>query len=98
MSRRNSTCAITNTRPGWDTRPVREAALAGQQGQLADEAARPELGDDDLIGTVWPNDLHFALQDDKQVVRRLPGLEEQVPSRVSSLGAERGHVRELGTR
>ena len=38
--------------PGLRDTAGQKAALAGQQGQLADEVARPERGDDDLLRAV----------------------------------------------
>ncbi len=82
------------------TRPAdaaaQRAALAGQQVQLADEAAAVVGDDHDRLGAVEANDLDFALEDDEQVEGRLAGLEQQLPCGGLPLAAERGDFRELG--
>ncbi len=72
------------------------ATLAGQQIQLADEAARPVRGDDGRVGAVEAHDLDLALEHDEQVVGRLAGLEQQLADTHRLLGPERGDLRELG--
>src|ERR1700680_43278 len=73
-----------------------EAALAGQQGQLANERSRAKCDEDDLIVAIGPHDLGFTLEDDEQVIGRLSSLEEELASRHRLLSPERGHFRELG--
>ena len=73
-----------------------EAALAGQQRQLADEAARSEYGDDDSLVRVGPHDLDLALEHNEQIEGRISGLEQQLSHGDRLLAPKRSDFRELG--
>ena len=93
--RRNSGCGMCEhaAGPGDARREVRP--LAGQQAQLAEEAARSVHGDDDVAVGSRAHDVDLALEDDEEVIRRVAGPEQLVADCDVALGAER---RELGQR
>ena len=76
--------------PGAEPRP-----LAGEQAELAEEAALAVAGDDDLLGALAAHDLGLALQDHDEVVGVVAGTEQHLAGLDPTLGAER---RELGQR
>src|ERR1700680_3941837 len=96
MSRRNSGCAITSTRPALLTRAVRKRRWPGQQGQLANERTRAKCDDDDLILPIGSHHHDLTLENDEQVVGRLSSLEEELAARHRLLSPKPGHFGELG--
>ena len=74
---------------------AQRAPLAGQEVELAREAARAIGGDHGGLGIIEAGDFGAALEQHEQVVGRLARLEQQLPGGRRLLGAEFCDLREL---